>query len=76
MCMGGAATDGESRYAGFLSEVIVELSANNKGGCVAQASSVQDQEDDDALSPLPPLLFIFISVHYQEHHITRISGKE
>jgi len=51
---GGAATDGESGYAGFLSEVIVELSANDEGGYVAQASSVQDQEDDDGVSPLPP----------------------
>eukprot|EP00579_Thalassiosira_antarctica_P001137 CAMPEP_0201866898 /NCGR_PEP_ID=MMETSP0902-20130614/1321_1 /ASSEMBLY_ACC=CAM_ASM_000551 /TAXON_ID=420261 /ORGANISM="Thalassiosira antarctica, Strain CCMP982" /LENGTH=872 /DNA_ID=CAMNT_0048391945 /DNA_START=21 /DNA_END=2639 /DNA_ORIENTATION=+ len=50
---GGDATDGENGFAGFLSEVMVELSANDDGGYTAQASSVNN-DDDDGTVPLPP----------------------
>ena len=52
---GGGATDGGAGYASFMSNVMIDLTANdssNTGGFTAQASSVG--QDDDGTSPLPP----------------------
>jgi nicastrin len=52
---GGQATDGGAGYASFISNVMIELTANdssNTGGYTAQASSVG--QDDDGVTPLPP----------------------
>lgn len=50
---GGEATDGGDGFAAFLSNTMIELSGNDdNGGYVAQASSVENQ--DDGTSPLPP----------------------
>ena len=47
---GGESTDGGAGLAGFLSEVLIELSAD--GEYSAQASSVGNQ--DDGTTPIPP----------------------
>jgi len=49
---GGDATDGNAGFAGFLAELMVELSANDEGGYAAQASSME--ADEDGVVPLPP----------------------
>jgi len=41
-------------FAAFLSQVAVELSSNDEGGYVAQASSVEGGDDDGGATPLPP----------------------
>ena len=52
---GGEKTDGGAGVATFLSEVMIQLSANDSAGYTAQASSVQDaQDEEDGASPLPP----------------------
>ena len=41
-------------FAAFLSQVAVDLSSYDEGGYVAQASSVEGDDDDGGATPLPP----------------------
>jgi len=51
---GGEKTDNGAGFASFLSEVMIELSASDSAGYTASASSVEDQDEEDGSSPIPP----------------------